>query len=1031
MKNKKESAFLYIAGLFLLLISIPGISNAAEEPGLSVGSTHTLAIKADGTLWAWGENDEGQIGDGTAGVEGDFRNIPVKVGISSDWKTVAAGSHHSLAIKHDGSLWTWGGNYYGQLGNDATLPGAHSSVPTRIGSDTDWQSLSATGHHSLALKSDGTLWAWGYNQYGQLGDETKDSTSTPKKIGLDGEWLSASAGDSHSIAIKANGTLWTWGSNRDGALGDGTTNDSSVPIQIGTETNWQNPGAGYAFSAAIKSDGTLWAWGNSDEGQIGDGTVGQDEFKSTPTQVAGNDWARVSPGGLHTTASKADGSIWAWGRNSSGQLGDGTTINRPTPVMVSSNTNWYIIDAGRHDTAAINTQGELSTWGSNYYGKLGNGTNVESYGRVQAGEDTDWAGLASNGNHNIAIKTNDSLWIWGRDEAGGDPGSTPIPLGSDSDWKQFSSGGYHTLAIKDDDTLWTWGDNFKGQLGNGTNEPRKYPAQLESDTWQAIAGGSAHTLAIKSDGTLWTWGSNRYGQLGDNSIIDSSVPVQVGTDTDWESVFAGAETSFAIKESGALWAWGDNRNRQLGVDSTDDSKIVPTVVIVTGVSVSWQTVAPGFNHTLGLTTSGALYAWGANYYGQLGLGTLDYFDRSMPVRVGTENTWQHIAASDSHSLAVKANTLWVWGDNEYGQLGAEGKYVPTQIGTETNWKTVSTGERHSAALKLDGTIWAWGSNNYGQLGDGSAWSTDPAVVLTGVMTIYPRFITPSSITNGTIFPATEVRVSYSTTAEFTLSPDEYFQPESVSGTCPLGTFLENSDTTWTYTTGLITFDCTVVAAFHAAPVITEGPDTRVTMDEDASPRLFNLTLAASDADTDTNTLIWSISSNGTIGTASVSGTGTPKTIDYTPDPDQNGDDSFDVQVSDGVLTDTITVNVTIEAINDPPVFTDSTLAFTHDEVLVGQITVTDVDDDLATITFQLVGGVDQDLFDLTADGQLSFKIAPDMQNPTDFDGDNIYEIDIQIFDGDDTTEQSITVVPGGCTFFVIPAGNSKTAVICL
>lgn len=340
------------------------------------GYQYTIAIKTDGALWGWGNNMEGQLGLGD-GISGSNWSVPTQIGSETDWSNVAVGESHVIAIKNDGSLWAWGRNYQGQLGNGTTSIETRS-YPTQVGSDTDWVKVATGDFHSIAIKDDGTLWAWGYNCYGQVGDGTVTNKLEPTHIGTDKDWVKVGGGYHHTVAIKADGTLWAWGNNRYGQLGTYSLSDTHVPAQIGHDTHWVIVAAGDFHTAAIKDDGTLWAWGYNQYGQVGDGTITN---KMEPTQIGtGTDWVTVDAGYGYTIAIKSNGTLWAWGLNDSGQLGDGTTMDRHVPVQIGDNTDWLssIIGAGMMHNVAIKADGSLWTWGNDDSGQLGDGTYFEA-----------------------------------------------------------------------------------------------------------------------------------------------------------------------------------------------------------------------------------------------------------------------------------------------------------------------------------------------------------------------------------------------------------------------------------------------------------------------------------------------------------------------------------------------------------------------------------------------------------------------------------------------------------------------------
>ena len=334
---------------------------------ISAGDFHTLAIKTDGTLWAWGYNQFGEVGDGTI----IYKNLPTQIGTDNNWSKITAGANHSLAIKTNGTLWAWGNNSFGQLGDSTNT---NKNVPTQIGTDNNWSKITAGANHSLAIKTDGTLWAWGYNNYGQLGDSTNTNKNIPTQVGIENSWSQIDCGEGHSIAIKTNGTLWAWGLNSNGQLGDGTNGpntETNIPIHIGIATNWFKITAGSNQTLAIKTDGTLWAWGSNANGDLGDGTYTD---INSPTQIGSAvNWSQIDAGLYHVVALKTNGTLWAWGANSSSQLGDGTNADKYIPTQISTATNWTQINAGSNHSIGITSTGNFYSWGENTLGQLGLG----------------------------------------------------------------------------------------------------------------------------------------------------------------------------------------------------------------------------------------------------------------------------------------------------------------------------------------------------------------------------------------------------------------------------------------------------------------------------------------------------------------------------------------------------------------------------------------------------------------------------------------------------------------------------------
>lgn len=365
-------------GCFLVAIAMAftalfNNSWGAVEPVVTAGKWHTVAVKTDGTLWVWGSNSYGQLGDATYTT----RPTPTQVGTATNWRTVSAGDLHTIALKADGTLWAWGSNGYGQFGDGTTTD---KNTPSQVSAATNWSAIFAGRSRTFALKTDGTLWAWGANWYGKLGDGTGIDRKVPTQIGTATNWRSIAVGDDYTMALKTDGTLWAWGFNGyDGHLGDGTQTDRSAPIQIGTATNWSAVSAGTNHTMGVKTDGTLWAWGTGSYGQHGDGTGGFDIYR-TPTKIGtATNWRATASGVYHLSLQiQTDGSLWAWGNNEYSQLGDGTSVGRSVPTQVGSGTNWASIAIGQWHTIGLTTDGTVWAWGNNDNGQLGDGAGKSS-----------------------------------------------------------------------------------------------------------------------------------------------------------------------------------------------------------------------------------------------------------------------------------------------------------------------------------------------------------------------------------------------------------------------------------------------------------------------------------------------------------------------------------------------------------------------------------------------------------------------------------------------------------------------------
>ena len=431
--------------------------------------------------------------------------------------------------------------------------------------------------------------------------------------------------------------------------------------------------------------------------------------------------------GEHVVALKSDGTLWAWGRNDIGQLGDGTTTDKSSPIQIGTGSDWTTVVAGGRHTLALKNDGTLWAWGVNAWGNLGDGTIIAKSSPIQVGADSDWSGIAAGGSsYSIALKSDGTLWAWGINNESqlgtstsetciNEPytlscSTTPIQVGTDTNWLAIAASGHHTVALKKDGTIWAWGINSYGQLGDGTSgniSNKTSPIQVGTDTnWLAIAVGGNHTVALKKDGTMWAWGRNNYGQLGDGTSGNiKTSPIQIGTETNWSDIATGEYHTVALKKDETMWAWGRNNFGQLGDSSTND-RSSPVQV---GIETDWKAITAAETHTIAIKNDGTMWSWGIKLHS--GLEGSSIIGEDSPIQVHIDTDWSAISAGSAHNIALKSDgSLWAWGSNGSGQLGdgsTSNRASPVRVGTDTDWTAIEAGA-HNIALKSDGSLWAWG-----------------------------------------------------------------------------------------------------------------------------------------------------------------------------------------------------------------------------------------------------------------------------------------------------------------------------------
>lgn len=615
-------------------VPIPVLGLVESATALAAGANHTCALLQSGTVACWGRNAAGQLGNG-ANVD---QKTPVAVTSLGGLVTkLVAGANHTCALLQSGAMQCWGDNANGQLGDGGRVARALPTTVAALAGSVI--SLAAGSDHTCAILADGRVQCWGDNARGQLGDGSREDRLNPTVVSdLRDAAATIAAGHFHTCVLAVDGDLYCWGTNSRGQLGNGTLESSRIPVRvIGAPGDAAALTAGVDHNCAIFKAKAVYCWGSNRARQLGQGapavaTVpqliqpaalenGAAPLQGIPAIVAGR---------YHTCLITPSHTVQCWGRNSDGQVGDGTQLPQTQPINVSGLTGVTALTLGVEHTCALLQNGAIQCWGSNGSGQLGDGTTTEHFTpKAVSGLAGTATALAAGDSHTCALLQPGSVQCWGANNVRqlgngtNSPASSPVNVaGLSSGVIALTAGATHSCALLQGGGVKCWGDNALGQLGDGTSISRTLPVDVIGLAGAVIAldAGGSHTCAVLSDGTVQCWGANNSAQLGDGTRIGKAQPVTVsGLPGRVTAVGAGSVHTCALLTEGGVFCWGGNENSQLG-DGTAEDRLTP--VGVSGLSANVLSLTAGGYHTCVLVTGNRPLCWGRDSDGQLATGVI-------------------------------------------------------------------------------------------------------------------------------------------------------------------------------------------------------------------------------------------------------------------------------------------------------------------------------------------------------------------------------------------------------------------------
>jgi alpha-tubulin suppressor-like RCC1 family protein len=652
--------------------------------------------------------------------------------------SVGAAHFHTCAVDAHQQAFCWGINNSGQLGSGNISEA--EDVPVAVTGDHEFVQIAVGDFHTCARTAAGRVYCWGYNGYGQLGNNTLLDRHTPFATAGDHEFLQVRAAANQTCGLDAEGRAWCWGRNSHGQVGASSLQSfHATPQLVAGQIVFSTLEVGSWVTCGVDVTERAWCWGRAVYGLLGDGQDEVDAFEPVAVDdsflEAGVTVAEIAPGRRHNCLLDSEGRVWCWGCNQKGALGNDLAVETgdwgwtADATRVLGDHTFTQLYSGPDQTCAIDTFARTWCWGVVPTAAAPTGLQPRPYRVAETPFDTLAVGYA----YGCGIGVQGKIQCWGfrgSGALGAGLGETDVPqaLTFDLNLDTISLGLYHTIAVDDTHTGWGWGAGLTGQIGDHTFDANYGPVKVLQNTSSAgtfvpdeIAAGWYHSCALDTIGGVWCWGASQFGETGYRA--ESTEPW--ATPLDWAltatEITVGPLHTCVLAENGEAWCFGNNSDGRLG-DGTHDATHIP--VAVAGGHTFVQ-ISAGGQHTCAVDTAGMGWCFGNNNVGQLGDGTLQNQTTAVAVRAHSlaGAHWETIVCGQDHTCALDSTgKAWCWGSNIWGGLGGAPVQLspePLPVYGERIYQSLATQGYHTCALDEDGKAWCWGHNMFGQLGDGT------------------------------------------------------------------------------------------------------------------------------------------------------------------------------------------------------------------------------------------------------------------------------------------------------------------------